>query len=40
MEHGTANGIRPYNFVHNTFETNKDQIKQLMAKPVMDKLKK
>lgn len=40
LEHGTANGIRPYNFVHNTFETNKDQIKQLMAKPVMDKLKK
>lgn len=40
LEHGTATGIRPYNFVHNTFETNKEQLKQLMAKPVMDALKK
>ncbi|WP_461213868.1 HK97-gp10 family putative phage morphogenesis protein [Lacticaseibacillus sp. GG6-2] len=40
LEHGTASGIRPYNFVHNTFETNKDELKRLMVAPTMAALKK
>lgn len=40
LEHGTANGIRAYNFAHSTFETNRDRLKEVMIKPTMDALRK